>query len=153
MYKQATGGGVEDDFNEDLPDTEKAYRLGVSLEEFNILKSWASYLRVAMIVVSTLMIIVSVTNISSGSSTELAFLAFYTMIFGTLICCYELAIRRVSLLIVQNFGFLYNPKGKLVFLLFVAVMVYQISLFGAYGNGSGLNTASPMHTQLSQNDV
>ena len=132
MYKQATGSTAPNDpeFNEDMPDTEKAYRLGVSLEEFNVLKSWASYLRVAMIVISTLMIIVSISNISSGSSTEIEFLAFYTMLFGTLLCCYEIAIRRISALIVQNFGFLYNPKGRLIFLLFVGIMIYQISVFG-----------------------
>ena len=58
------------------------------------------------------------------------FIAIYVFFFSTLICCYELAMRQIAMMIVQNFGFLYNPIGKVIFLSFVGILLFQLSTMG-----------------------
>lgn len=87
--------------------------LDVTQEELAGMKKWASILRIIMLIVSTLMIVTAYYNIgvvnttSTGSTNSSAtFLAVYVFFFSTLICCYEVALKFVSVYIVQNFGFM-----------------------------------------------
>lgn len=49
--------------------------------------------------------------LTGSNSVSENFIAMYVFFFSTLICCYELAMRQIAIMIVQNFGFLYNPIG------------------------------------------
>jgi COPI associated protein len=71
-------------------------------------------------------------RLGSTSSTDIGttFIALYVFFFSSLICCYECALAQVSFMIVQNFGFMYNPVGRTIFLVFVAVLLFQLSDFG-----------------------
>ena len=106
--------------------------LDVSDEEFNDIKRWATILRYSMIIISTLMLITAWYNILSVTSPSISssLLAFYLTIFSCLICCFEISLRRVSLLIVQNFGFMYSAFGRILFLIFVAIVSFELSTFG-----------------------
>jgi len=123
---------VEENTNDfgELTDEVKAQQLEVSLEVFHEMESWAAKMRIGMILISIFLILVSLSNIFVSTSTETGFLAIYTCFFGFLLCCYEIAFKRVALLIVTNFGFLYNPKGRMLFLAFVGIMSFQLSLMG-----------------------
>lgn len=57
-------------------------------------------------------------------------LGLYVMFFGYLLCCFELSLSFCTTLIVQNFGFMYNPYGRFCFIIFVAVMCFQLSTMG-----------------------
>lgn len=106
--------------------------LDVSDEEFAKIKLWARNLRYSMILLSTLMLITAWYNILSVTSPSISasFLAFYLSIFSCLICCFEIAWRQVALYIVQNFGFMYSSVGRTLFLIFVAIVFFQLSTFG-----------------------
>lgn len=126
--KKAAFQQVHEEFGDsNLPDIGSLE--GVNPEEFETIKKWANYLRYSMIAISTLMIITGYYNLN-GATLAKGFLAFYLLMFSTLICCYEIALKRVSLIIVQNFGFMYSGQGRGLFILFVAVLCYQMSTLG-----------------------
>ncbi|RYH14074.1 hypothetical protein EON65_34200 [archaeon] len=104
--------------------------LDVDDGELAEIKKYSRYMRFAMIGISTLMVITAWYNISSASSLSKGFLALYVFFFSMLLCCFEIAIRRVAVIIVQNFGFMYNPVGKILFLVVVAILCYQLSTLG-----------------------
>ena len=84
-----------------------------------------------MIVVSTLCIITAFYNLATASnSVATNFLAVYVFFFSSLVCCYEVAIKQVVIIMVQNFGFLYNPIGRTIFVCFLAVLLFQLSTMG-----------------------
>ena len=92
---------------------------------------WSKFLRTAMITVSILCIITSWYNLATASnSVSTNFLAVYVFFFSMMICCYELALKQAAILIVQNFGFMYNPVGRSVFLIFLAILLFQLSTMG-----------------------
>jgi COPI associated protein len=105
--------------------------IGLDEDELQVIKKWAYNLRVAMIVVSTLCVITSWYNLATASnSIANNFLAVYVFFFSMIVCCYEVAIRQVTFIIVQNFGFMYNPVGRSIFLIFVAILLFQLSTMG-----------------------
>lgn len=118
---QVPGGYVMDEsVIQDIDDAELAK-----------IEGWAKKLRVAMIVVSTLCIITAFYNLANTSNTVATnFLAVYVFFFSTLVCCYEIAVKQVVLIIVSNFGFLYNPIGRTIFICFLAVLLFQLSTMG-----------------------
>jgi hypothetical protein len=92
---------------------------------------WSKFLRTSMIIVSVLCIITSWYNLATATnSVSTNFLAIYVFFFSSMICCYELALKQVAILIVQNFGFLYNPAGRSIFLIFLAILLFQLSTMG-----------------------
>lgn len=104
---------------------------GIDDVELDKIVKWAKMLRVAMIVVSTLCIITSFYNLATTSNTVATnFLAVYVFFFSALVCCYEVALKQVVIVIVQNFGFLYNPVGRTIFVVFLAILLFQLSIMG-----------------------
>lgn len=92
---------------------------------------WSKFLRTAMIIVSILCIITSWYNLAQASnSVSTNFLAVYVFFFSMIICCYELALKQAAVLIVQNFGFMYNPVGRSIYLVFLAILLFQLSTVG-----------------------
>lgn len=105
--------------------------LGIDDEEMAKILQWSKFLRTTMIIVSLLCIITSWYNLAvSTNSVSTNFLAVYVFFFSMMICCYELALKQVAVLIVQNFGFMYNPIGRSIFLMFLAVLLFQLSTMG-----------------------
>jgi hypothetical protein len=104
---------------------------GIDDAELARIEGWAKKLRVAMILVSTLCIITAFYNLANTSNTVATnFLAIYVFFFSTLVCCYEIAVKQIVIIIVQNFGFLYNPIGRTIFICFLAVLLFQLSTMG-----------------------
>jgi hypothetical protein len=105
---------------------------GVDAEELVKIQKWAKILRITMILISTLMIITAWYNIASSSSSKVAtsFIALYVFFFSIMICCQEIALRQAAVFIVQNFGFMYNPVGRMIFILFVSFLCFSLSTMG-----------------------
>ena len=104
---------------------------GVTEEQFAQMKKWANILKYMMLVVSTLMMITAYYNFANTSNSVASnFLAVYILFFSTMICCYEVAWSAISSRIVNNFGFLYNPVGRTIFYILVAIMLFQLSIMG-----------------------
>jgi hypothetical protein len=85
--------------------------------------------------------LINITNILT-LSISFYFMSFYIMIFGLLLCCFEMrwswAERRVR----DSFGFLYTYMGRTVFLLFLASFCFGLmSTQQALGMAIGILTA------------
>ena len=106
--------------------------LDISEEELVKIQSWAKKLRYSMILLSTLMIITAWYNVGSITSPSLSgtFIAIYLTVFSCLFCCFEIGWRQIALTIVQNFGFMYNRTGRVLFLIIVAILCFQLSVMG-----------------------
>ena len=89
-------------------------------------------LRLAYIVISTFMVITALLSFISLTVLTAGFLAFYVLIFSCLMCCHTASFTwfGIAKFIVQNFGFLYNPVGRLAFSMFLSVLVWDLGLFG-----------------------
>lgn len=104
---------------------------GIDDEELRKMKRCHEILRIVMLTVSTLMMVTCYVNFANTSNSLAAnFLAIYVLFFSTLICCYEIAFQGIAMIMVQNFGFMYNPVGRSIFLIFTAIMLFQLSLMG-----------------------
>ena len=70
-------------------------------------------------------------------ATEIAayIVAFYVYCFALLLCCYETHITTLAEIIARNFGFLYNWKGRMVFLLLVAFLCISLDSCGGESCG------------------
>ena len=49
----------------------------------------------------------------------------YLFVFACILCCFETHLRVIARIIAGNFGFLYNAKGRTVFLLFVGILCFR----------------------------
>eukprot|EP01041_Mallomonas_annulata_P007360 gene7360-15027_t len=101
----------------------------VGIVELKEIEQWAKRLRVAYMAISTIMALAAFLSLGSND-LGVMFMALYVWFFALLIFCSELALKGVAKLIAENFGFMYNPVGRLVFMLFVAVMCYELGLLG-----------------------
>lgn len=101
-------------------------------EEFEEIKTWHRKLRLAYLAISILMVITSLLSFVSLTVLTAGFLAFYVLIFSCLMCCHTASFQwfGIAKFIVQNFGFLYNPIGRLAFSMFLSVLVWDLGLFG-----------------------
>lgn len=105
----------------------------VNPEELVKIQYWARILKFAMIGISTMMIITSfyvILSSSSSVSVSTLFIALYVFFFAIMICCFECGLKVATTVIVQNFGFMYNPVGRFFFILFVAFLAYELSVLG-----------------------
>ena len=58
-------------------------------------------------------------------------------ISGCLLCCFELRLKMISVLIAKYFGLLFNPKGRIIFILFCGCLMFSLNsimgfVVGAY---------------------
>merc|ERR1719263_2527922 len=70
-------------------------------------------------------------------------LCLYIWFFALLICCFETHLAQVSRIIGENFGFLYNVKGRVTFFVLVSFLCFSIGLIGLI-SGVGLLVAGAL---------
>jgi hypothetical protein len=103
--------------------------LDISPAELAQLQKWNLILRVSYMVMSLLMAAAACLAFKSAS-LGVAFIALYVFLFSVIICCFELALKGIAAYIAENLGFLYTKTGRLLFMLFVAVMCIHLKIFG-----------------------
>jgi hypothetical protein len=96
------------------------------LEEIEI---WIGKLKNLYLGVGILMLIAGIFSLGTNNLATL-FLAFYVSFFGILIVCVEVALKAVARVIAENFGFLYNPVMRFLFLFLNMVLCYELGLIG-----------------------
>ncbi|KAG5182426.1 hypothetical protein JKP88DRAFT_348871 [Tribonema minus] len=62
-------------------------------------------------------------------------LAVYLFAFACILCCFETHISFIASLAASNFGFLYNAKGRALFLLFVGILCFSFGSILGYISG------------------
>jgi hypothetical protein len=90
------------------------------------------YMRVANICVASLMVTSAILTLLADSSATLATLVIciYMSCFGCLLCCFEAHLKSVSAAIAENFGFMYNAKGRFIFLVLLSTLCFSLDLIG-----------------------
>jgi lysylphosphatidylglycerol synthetase-like protein (DUF2156 family) len=109
--------------NNNLPEDKSV--LHIDENELQQIKIWERRLKVAMLCLSTVLIILSWFNLYAMN-----ILAFYLFFFAVLLCCFELGVKQVALFIVMNFGFLYSLSGRIIFFVFISFICFELSTFG-----------------------
>ncbi|CAN0026734.1 unnamed protein product, partial [Discosporangium mesarthrocarpum] len=82
------------------------------------------YMRLANMGLCVLLAATAVVNVFGGDLSK-AVLACYLFAFSCILCCFETHLKVVAKTIAANFGFLYNAKGRAVFLLFVGFLCFS----------------------------
>ena len=103
---------------------------GMEAKELAAMQKYATMLRVAFIIVAILMGAAAYLRLATTPSISTVFVALYVWFFALVICCFELAIGFIAKIIAENFGFMYFPTGKGVFLAFVSFLCLDLSIFG-----------------------
>lgn len=89
-----------------------------------------TYMRVANVLVAILMVLSSATSFLTAADVSSLVLGAYISCFGCLMCCFEAHLKQVSILLADNFGFLYNAKGRCLFLLLVGTLCFSLNIIG-----------------------
>eukprot|EP01038_Epipyxis_sp_PR26KG_P011475 gene11475-15369_t len=88
------------------------------------------YTRVANLLLSIAMIIVSLLSLLTTQNATTGVLACYVVVFSCLLCCFETHLKQISKIIALNFGFMYSAKSRSLFMIFVGTILFSFSLFG-----------------------
>ena len=103
----------------------------ISLDDFELanLEMWAKKLRNGYLLASGIMSFAAFFSLGTND-LALLFSAIYVWFFAVLIFCFELALSVVSKQIAENFGFMYNPLFRGIFLVFVMMLCFELGLLG-----------------------
>jgi hypothetical protein len=104
-------------------------KLDIDPAEAEIIEKWATKLRSIYIGTSVLMSLAAFFSLGSNDLT-VVFTALYVWFFSMLILCFELALKVFAKLISENFGFMYNPLMRTLFLFMNIIMCYELGLLG-----------------------
>lgn len=78
------------------------------------------------------MITSAILTLLADSSATLGTLVIcvYMSCFGCLLCCFEAHLKTVSAIIADNFGFMYNARGRFIFLVLLSTLCFSLDLIG-----------------------
>ncbi len=108
--------------------------IDVDPAELEEMKKWAAKLRITNLIVCALLMLAAFFSLGSND-LSLVFIAMYVWGFALLLCCYELGLSAIAKLIAQNFGFIYNPIPRRVFVVLIAILCYELGLIGKIAMG------------------
>lgn len=94
------------------------------------LKRYILYMRLTNVATTVLMCLAAVLVLAGSPEISLAILSLYVFAFGVLICCFEVSLKQVSASIAENFGLLYNVKGRCCFFFFIAILLFDMGIAG-----------------------
>ncbi len=98
-------------------------------KELAEIEKWIYQLKQAYTLVGVLMLIAAFFSLGTNDLATL-FLAIYVWFFGFLILCVECALKVVAKIIAENFGFMYNPVMRFLFIFLNMVLCYELGLIG-----------------------
>ncbi len=103
--------------------------LDISPSELKELEKWNMILRVSFMAISILMATASVLALQNASLGTFV-IAIYVFFFAIVICCFELSLKGIAMVISENFGFMYTKSGKVIFIVFISVMCFDLKVMG-----------------------
>jgi len=98
-------------------------------------------MRLVNVGLSVLLAAASAVTILSVTSLTTGVICLYIFVFACLLCCFETHLTQIKQIISTNFGFLYNAKGRAVFLLFIGLLSFNLGLLGKIAGGLMLANA------------
>jgi hypothetical protein len=101
----------------------------IDAAELAAIEVWINKLKNLYVGVGLLMILAAFFQLGTNNLATL-FLAIYVWFFGLLIVCVEVALKIVAKLIAENFGFMYNPVMRFLFIFLNMVLCYELGLIG-----------------------
>lgn len=84
-----------------------------------------NFINAIVLFIAGLLSLINVTNILT-LSLSFYFMSFYVMIFGLLLCCFEMRFSWSEKRVRESFGFLYTYIGRALFLLFIASFCFGL---------------------------
>ncbi|KAH9251557.1 hypothetical protein BASA81_010596 [Batrachochytrium salamandrivorans] len=117
-------------------------RIGLSSNESGSMKfvRATNFINALALFITGLASLLTITNVFS---LTFYFLCFYLMVFGLVLCCFELRWKFAEKRVRESFGFLYTFLGRTVFLLFLASFC-----FGLMGSNQALGLAMGIVTSI-----
>lgn len=103
--------------------------IDVDPEELKHMQKWSFILRILYMTISINMAASAFLVLEKANISTL-FVALYVFFFAIIICCFELALQGVAKWMSENFGFMYTLTGRLMFIVFVAVLCFDLGLYG-----------------------
>lgn len=103
--------------------------LNIPPEELKQIEKWHLILRVSYMAISILMATAAVLALENASLGTF-FIALYVFAFAVIICCFELSLKGIAVIIAENLGFLYTKTGRMIFMVFIAVMCFDLKIIG-----------------------
>ena len=82
------------------------------------------YTRLANVVLSVLMTLVSLLTLVTTNSATAGVLSCYVVVFSCLLCCFETHLKQVSKFIALNFGFMFGAKTRAIFMIFMSTILF-----------------------------
>ncbi|CAE7853738.1 unnamed protein product [Symbiodinium microadriaticum] len=107
----------------------EAPKLDIDPAESEKIEKWATKLRSIYIGTSVLMSLSAFFSLGSND-LSVVFMALYVWFFAILILCFELALRVFARMLSENFGFMYHPIIRPLFLFMNIIMCYELGLLG-----------------------
>ena len=104
-------------------------KLDIDPAEAEIIEKWTTKLRSIYIGTSILMSLAAFFSLGSND-LSIVFMALYVWFFAILILCFELALKVFSRTLSENFGFMYHPIMRPLFLFMNMIMCYELGLLG-----------------------
>ena len=89
-----------------------------------------TYMRLLNMGITILMSMAAVYRLLDFPGFNSAILSMYIWFFAALLCCFETHLKMVSKIIASNFGFLYHVKGRVAFLLLMAMLCFGLKTIG-----------------------
>ena len=111
------------------PVNEAPAPLDIDPEILKQMQRWSLILRVGYMGISIFMAAAAVLILEKANISTL-FIALYVFFFSIIICCFELALKGIAKWMAENFGFMYTLTGRILFIVFVAVLCFDLGLFG-----------------------
>lgn len=82
--------------------------------------------RIVNIGLCVLIAATSVVELITLPAPPAVVISVYLFAFACILCCFETHLRMIARIIAGNFGFLYNAKGRTIFLLFVGILCFSL---------------------------
>lgn len=124
-----SGGDLEAPLNPRTSSVDTVEELNITPAELKDLEKWNLILRVCYMGISIMMAAAAVLALQSSTLGRL-FIALYVFVFSVIICCFELSLKGIAKFLAENIGFLYTKTGRLIFMVFVAVMCFDLKILG-----------------------
>lgn len=122
-------GDLEAPLNPRTSSADTTEELNITPAELKDLEKWNLILRVCYMGISIMMAAAAVLALQSSTLGRL-FIALYVFVFSVIICCFELSLKGIAKFLAENVGFLYTKTGRLIFMVFVAVMCFDLKILG-----------------------
>jgi hypothetical protein len=97
--------------------------------ELRDIDMWAERLRKYYLLISVMLFLAAFFSLGSNNLV-VVFIALYVWFFSILLFCFELSLSSFTIMISENFGFLYSPVMRSVFHFLLMLLSFELGFIG-----------------------